>query len=414
MIQNSIIKNNRITVIDALRGFALLGVILVHMQQHYSIFNFGAFEPSEPLFPILDTWVTWLTRNVLMGRFINIFAFLFGMSFFIQMDRAAKKGIDFRRRFIWRMVILFLIGIIGSAFYSGDILSFYAVFGLGLVFLYPLKNKVLIAIACLIIAGAPRWVSYSYDKITVPQETVETNVPESRPARVERSRQMPEMSRETPSIANTIKRNLTVGRQNTFRYQFNWGGRGYLTFALFILGLVVGRIRFFETVHLHPRRNWVLFIIFSTGAWLFDQVSDFIPQDGGLFIRGGTPSVMSLLRMTANDINLVFFSAAITMGFVILYHVKGIGKCLNVLTPYGRMGLTNYEIQGIIGTVLFSLWGFGSLFGRWHATELFCLGIAFYILQIIISKIWLTYFKYGPLEWLWRSATYLKWQSFRK
>ena len=124
MIQNSVIKNNRITVIDALRGFALLGVILVHMQQHYSIFNFGAFEPSEPLFPILDTWVTWLTRNVLMGRFINIFAFLFGMSFFIQMDRAAKKGIDFRRRFIWRMVILFLIGIIGSAFYSGDILSF--------------------------------------------------------------------------------------------------------------------------------------------------------------------------------------------------------------------------------------------------------------------------------------------------
>ena len=391
MIQNSVIKNNRITVIDALRGFALLGVILVHMQQHYSIFNFGAFEPSEPLFPILDTWVTWLTRNVLMGRFINIFAFLFGMSFFIQMDR-----------------------FIGSAFYSGDILSFYAVFGLGLVFLYPLKNKVLIAIACLIIAGAPRWVSYSYDKITAPQETVETNIPESRPARVERSRQMPEMSRETPSIANTIKRNLTVGRQNTFRYQFNWGGRGYLTFALFILGLVVGRIRFFETVHLHPRRNWVLFIIFSTGAWLFDQVSDFIPQDGGLFIRGGTPSVMSLLRMTANDINLVFFSAAITMGFVILYHVKGIGKCLNVLTPYGRMGLTNYEIQGIIGTVLFSLWGFGSLFGRWHATELFCLGIAFYILQIIISKIWLTYFKYGPLEWLWRSATYLKWQSFRK
>lgn len=344
MIQNSVIKNNRITVIDALRGFALLGVILVHMQQHYSIFNFGAFEPSEPLFPILDTWVTWLTRNVLMGRFINIFAFLFGMSFFIQMDRAAKKGIDFRRRFIWRMVILFLIGIIGSAFYSGDILSFYAVFGLGLVFLYPLKNKVLIAIACLIIAGAPRWVSYSYDKITAPQETVETNVPESRPARVERSRQMPEMSRETPSIANSIKRNLTVGRQNTFRYQFNWGGRGYLTFALFILGLVVGRIRFFETVHLHPRRNWVLFIIFSTGAWLFDQVSDFIPQDGGLFIRGGTPSVMSLLRMTANDINLVFFSATITMGFVILYHVKGIGKCLNVLTPYGRMGLTNYEI----------------------------------------------------------------------
>ena len=132
---SEIVKGNRIVVIDALRGFALLGVVLVHMQQHYSIFNFGAFAPTEPLFPVLDEWISWLNRNVLMGRFINIFAFLFGMSFFIQMDRAAKKGVDFRRRFLWRMVILFLIGVIGSAFYSGDILSIYAFFGLILVFL---------------------------------------------------------------------------------------------------------------------------------------------------------------------------------------------------------------------------------------------------------------------------------------
>lgn len=134
---SEIVKGNRIVVIDALRGFALLGVVLVHMQQHYSIFNFGAFAPTEPLFPVLDEWISWLNRNVLMGRFINIFAFLFGMSFFIQMDRAAKKGVDFRRRFLWRMVILFLIGVIGSAFYSGAILSIYAFFGLILVFLYP-------------------------------------------------------------------------------------------------------------------------------------------------------------------------------------------------------------------------------------------------------------------------------------
>ena len=113
MGQNQTVKDNRITVIDALRGFALLGVVLVHMQQHYSIFNFGAFTPTEPAFPVLDEWIGWLTRNVLMGRFINIFAFLFGMSFFIQMDRAARKGVDFRRRFIWRMVILFLIGVVG-------------------------------------------------------------------------------------------------------------------------------------------------------------------------------------------------------------------------------------------------------------------------------------------------------------
>ena len=67
MKQDQTVKDTRITVIDALRGFALLGVVLVHMQQHYSIFNFGAFTPAEPAFPVLDERIGWLTRNVLMG-----------------------------------------------------------------------------------------------------------------------------------------------------------------------------------------------------------------------------------------------------------------------------------------------------------------------------------------------------------
>ena len=95
---------SRITVIDALRGFALLGVILMHMSQHFGIFSFSVMEPKETLFSQFDDAIQWLSQNVIMGKFINIFAFLFGLSFFIQMDRAAKKGIDFRKRFLWRMV----------------------------------------------------------------------------------------------------------------------------------------------------------------------------------------------------------------------------------------------------------------------------------------------------------------------
>ena len=80
-------------------------------------------------------------------------------------------------------------------------------------------------------------------------------------------------------------------------------------------------------------------------------------------------------------------------------------------SPLGR-SMKSYIDKGHLAPD--SLWGFGSIFGRWHATELFCLGIAFYIVQVVFSRIWLTYFKYGPLEWFWRSATYLKWQPFRK
>lgn len=99
MEQNDAISlpSKRITVIDALRGFALFGVIITHMLQRFGIFS--GVRPGEPNFPILDEAVQWLFQNVIMGRFINIFAFLFGLSFFIQMDRASKKGIDFRGRF---------------------------------------------------------------------------------------------------------------------------------------------------------------------------------------------------------------------------------------------------------------------------------------------------------------------------
>jgi len=118
---------SRVTLLDALRGFALLGVISMHMIQQFSIFSFSP-ETRQPLFPLMDGAVSWIGQNILMGRFINIFALLFGLSFFIQLDRAAKKGIDFRGRFIWRMVVMLFIGLIGNSFYSGEIIAVYAVF----------------------------------------------------------------------------------------------------------------------------------------------------------------------------------------------------------------------------------------------------------------------------------------------
>ena len=115
-----------------------------------------------------------------------------------------------------------------------------------------------------------------------------------------------------------------------------------------------------------------------------------------------------------NDVNMVLFSGMLGMAFIVFYQMKGVGKVLGVLAPYGRMGLTNYVSQSIIGACLFAMWGLGSTFGAWGYAELMIVGLGLYISQIIISTIWLRYFKYGPLEWLWRSATYLKWQPFKK
>lgn len=463
MEKPKLLTQGRITVIDALRGFALLGVVLVHMNQHYSNFAWG-MPPREPVLSGLDSFVGWLVANVLMGRFINIFAFLFGMSFFIQMDRAAQKGIDFRGRFLWRMVVLFVIGLVGSAFYSGDILSLYAVYGVVLVLLYKCKNWVLLVLAVFLLGGGPKLAMMQYDKMTATEQQQQMppfNMPmphnESQPmgegaegvvgepqaqpqprplhpamaqgehggSLGERPAEMrppgrmgggfggPMPQMEKPSFWTTAKQNLIGGMYSKINYQYRMTSRGFITLALFILGFIVGRLRFFETVHLRRRRNWILLAGFVLAWYVVGWIITLFPQPQG-FMMFAPPTATSIVRTAMSDIQTVIFSAALTMLFVVLYQLPIIRTCLDVLAPYGKMGLTNYVSQSIIGAILFASWAFGATFGTWSATETFLLGLGVYVAQIIFSALWLKYFKYGPLEWFWRTATYMKMQPFKK
>ena len=411
MTQNQTTNAGRITIIDALRGFALFGVIWVHFQQHFSYFSMGPFNEHTPILSQFNETVQWLTNNVMMGRFINIFAFLFGMSFFIQMDRAAKKGIDFRGRFLWRMVVLFVIGLISTAFYRGDILSVYAIYGVILLLLNPCKNWILTLLAALLLLGTPKLTTYAYDKITAPAPTEQVDGAPQMPRMPER-RERPQEAPEKITFLKVAKENLTSGSSQKINYQYKMSNRGYITLAIFFFGLIVGRLRFFETCHLHKRRNFALFALFLGGTVVAGWIATAIAPEPVPGMWFAPPSIQSIMTTAMNDLKMVFSSAAILMAFVILYNIPSIGKALNILAPYGRMGLTNYVSQSIIGACLFAMWGFGATFGAWGATELMLLGVGLYIVQIIICSIWLRYFKFGPLEWLWRSATYMKWQPF--
>lgn len=399
----------RITVIDALRGFALLGVILIHMLQHYGIFSSSGFGSEEALFPKLDAAIQWLSQNAIMGKFINIFAFLFGLSFFIQMDSAARKGVDFRKRFMWRMAILFVIGLIGNCFYTGDILSIYAAFGIIMVFLFRFKNWVLMILVALLLSGAPRVLLSSYNRLVNTEQVA--NV-QNRPAPAS-------ISPEKPSFFKSAQDNLTTGYQRKLVYQFGLFGRGYITLALFILGLVIGRLRFFEKAQTLKKRNVILLTGFAIAALAVNLIIDLLPQQSAnfrMFMRPGSPDIPAsvLATMALRDIYAVLFSGSLVLGFIVLHQIKSVGRCLDVLSPYGRMGLTNYEMQSVLGSILFSMWGFGSIFGSWGTTEVFVLGLIVYTVQVIASKYWMKLYLYGPFEWLWRSATYLKLQPLRK
>lgn len=398
---------SRIHVLDALRGFALLGVILIHMLQHFGVSS--GLQADLAHFPRIDTAVGWLAQHVIMGKFINIFAFLFGMSFFIQMDRAARKGIDFRKRFIWRMLLLFAIGLVGNSFFTADILPIYAAFGIVMVFLFPLSNKALLMIAFLLIIGTPRLLTNHYRQWNEAGQAAPVQTESTiRPSETSRPSLPP-----TASFIGSVRHNLTTGFVGKLNYQFGLNGRGYVTLSLFILGLVVGRWRFFEKLEQEKRQNRLLL----GGFILLTGLLNLLPLQAVGYrqiLSGEALTSVQLLSMAIKDIQTVSFSAALALGFILLFQAPAIRKRLDLLSPYGRMGLTNYVTQSILGGILFSLWGFGDALGRWGATELFLLGIVIYCGQVLFSRIWLSRYLYGPLEWAWRSGTYRKLQGFRR
>ena len=339
------------------------------------------------------------------------------------MDRASKRGVDFRGRFLWRMLILFVIGIVGTTFAYMDILTLYAFYGIILVLLFPLRNWVLITITSLVLLGLPLMSIVGFDNITF-NESAAIALNQSSDANVIGSETLNATTNEDVLITNasfleSAKDNLFVKTKEKLNFQFRKSSIGYIVFALFILGFVVGRTGFFENVNIKRRKNYILLIGFFIVSIVTKLLARLVAPENStdiflLVSQGLKVPITSIIALTLNDLSILFQSGVLAMGFIVLYQTKVFGKYLDLLSPYGRMGLTNYEIQNVVGAILFSSWGLGSFFGGLGITELFFLGLIIYVIQIIASKQWLKHFLYGPLEWLWRSGTYIKWQSFKR
>ncbi|MFC3155041.1 DUF418 domain-containing protein [Gilvimarinus japonicus] len=403
----------RISALDALRGFALLGIIVMHMLQQFGYRLAPSAEEILP-YPHMDAAVQWIGSNLVMGRFINIFAFLFGMSLFIQMDKAAQKGIDFRGRFVWRMLLLMFFGLLCHSFYSVEIISVYGLFGILLLTLYRVKSWVLLLLCAALVLGAPRIAQvYHHNQQLPEQASLTERATDTEP----QARRSPPEHIANPSFINSAKHNYAERLEGKLNYQFGFIGRGYVTFALFILGLLVGRSRFLERAQYHRRQLLLIFLGFTAATAAITALHAVMPEQNtrvffraeGVHLSGGL-----VLAQTLNDLSLITFSGALVSGFLALYYSERISRYLQLLAPYGRVALTNYIMQGVIGCILFAPWALGYTFSAWGAFALVILGLVIYIAQGIFSYIWLKHYLYGPLEWLWRSGTYLSIQPFSR
>jgi len=398
-------KSSRIEIIDALRGLALAGILICHMTENY----IGSMSPQSfndaVHVGLVDNIIDGLVFFFLRGKFIALFSFLFGLSFFIQMDNGAKRGKPFGGRFLWRLIILLAIGYVHSLFYRGDILTIYAFLGLFLIPFYRIKSKWLLVISAFLFLGIARYIVYFF----IGTDSIWGGSPEM-DANAAWVIDYYNVLKEG-SLWDVFKANGLQGHLDKSDYQFSIFGRGYFTFAFFLLGLFSGRQEYFKNYNTHNKlikkiviwSSITLIVSFGIVAAAFSQVG----PDGGL------DSWFAMIGLSALDIGNMAMTFLWIAVFIILYKKTKPVKWLSKLAPYGRMALTNYVLQSIIGTFLLYGWGLG-LIGELRQLYTFLIAFIFIALQVWLSKIWLARFNYGPLEWLWRSLTFFKVFPFKK
>ncbi|MEH6944641.1 DUF418 domain-containing protein, partial [Bacillus sp. JJ722] len=336
-------------------GLAIMGIFLVNIQSFI-------IEGGQEVLNIskVDEWLYRIIEMFALGKFHFIFAFLFGIGASIFLSRLASKGLS-----VWtymrRMLLLLLAGIIHLSMWGGDVLSTYAVMGLLLLVFYRLPLK------WIIIFGS--FFSFFYDFYSVFHASIRIY-----------DWNLPTTLLNIDTMINNMAQILMLPK----------------TLGHMLLGCAVYRIGLFEKEKYVPAIKKVFFVLFicSIGIWIW-----------------------SLTITSENFLHAVTFQLAIVpgmmyvLGLILLLRTNFGVKLLSPLQSYGRMAFTNYFMQTIIGiTIIKGIVANNTV----HATEALLICVVVFIVQILLSNIWLKFFYFGPLEWLWRCGTYLKIQPIKK
>ncbi len=369
----------RITLVDSLRGFALMGLFIVHMVEYFELYWYLP-EPD---------WVHDLVFFLFGGKAYAIFSLLFGLSFFIIMDRQERRGVDFRLRFAWRLVLLCLLGYLHSLLYSGDILQVLALLGFLLIAVYPLSNRWILFLALVFLLQLPSLAQFMIGPLNATWlgQIIDWQ-------RVSANGEI----YATGSLVDVLRQNAFFGQVGKWAFMIE-SGRIWNIVGLFLLGFVLGRVRFFERSSEYRKISLLALTIAAVTVAVcyvaLDQICNFTTSDASCRFSSGviTHYLNSALTISGGLL------------FVLAYSIRPLEKILNTLAPCGRMTLTLYIAQSFIGVPLFYGFGMGLYQGFGQVSAL-ALGILLWLLQIPIAHGWLRHYHYGPLEWLWRSATY--------
>lgn len=407
----------RIIVLDALRGVSVLGLLLANM----ALFAYPAAKATSlEGWSGMDAALRLAVGALVEGKFYTLFSVLFGVGLWMQAERAAAAGRRFGRFWVRRMAVLAVIGLLhGVLFFPGDILLFYAIVGLAALPLRRLDRRALAAAAIavfllgLIVIGvhaavyprAPSPKAPDWDALATAKEKGSTaELPESLWSGL--------LAEQDLSMLRFMADEVRIVKAGSWMDLVRHQAINFL--------LVNMSLRMVFTI-------WWVLAYFLIGVWIAKSFDLKGPAPGTSSLAGAGVGGF-LLGMVLQGIGSgaripghVALSMPIGLGIIILgtlcvaaayaAALVGLGaraKLRTALWPLaatGRMSLSNYVGQSIVCAAIFNGWGLG-LFDALPFTRALMLVPVIYALQVIASALWMARFRYGPLEWLWRCASY--------
>ncbi len=386
------LKNDRLEVVDALRGFALMAIVLLHSMEHYNLFHTPEWQPHW--LDTLDSYITDTVWFFLAGKAYATFSLLFGFSFYIQMRNARRLGHDFRLRFAWRLLLLAGFAQLHALFYNGDILLFYAVCGLILIPASSWSNRTVLIVAGVLLLQPIDWIHMIISHFDPTY--IDTN---SRFAQFAASA---EQVAAHGNLWQTLANNITTGQLYSNFWQVE-AGRICQTPGLFLLGMWLGRKELFvrsdRSVRFWQRTLMAALVVFGPLYLLRELVSPQLTDTTWISHWGiavGLPINFVMMAILVSMFILCWFGSQDGRGF----------RWQKVSVNFGRMSLTNYITQSIIGVTLFYNFGLG-LYRYCGGTLSMLIGIAIITVLVTWNRLWLSTHRQGPLEYVWKRLTWL-------
>ena len=403
--------NARIIYLDILRGMAILFIFLANI---YTFSGWGYMSDEAKIqfsMPLLNSIINQLTVVFIDGKWYSIFSLLFGIGFVIQYENTNSRNKSFNTFFIKRMFGLLFFGLIHLFFlWSGDILALYALVGFLLVLFKNQTNRSLLIWASILL-----FLPLIHQLLMIAFNNFYPEV-------------LYEMEEDYFANHNILIEDNNVNFDYSAFIRIWLNGTSWKQFSVIAFGMPLERFAGL----LYDGRFFKVLACFLIGIWagrkiIHDKLLKNTTLLKKIFLYGfliGIPLNILLAYGKVQSqqfwqfINIIVYALGVVplaCGYsaAVALMMKSGHKNLSYFAPVGQMAMSNYIFQTIISITVFYGIGFGFAFDL-SLWIIILIALFIFLMQIIFSTIWLKYFRFGPLEWLWRMMTYQKYINNRK